>query len=76
MHVWHLNEHILKVLQTFACVGDYSKKPVNENTIVPQDSKRGWHENGQLRIIKFKYLTMQVGREKCQFQHVLPHQEK
>ncbi len=31
-------EHLLEMWQTFAHVNSLSKKPISENTIVPQDS--------------------------------------
>jgi hypothetical protein len=41
MFIWCLREHLQKMWQTFACVGDPSKKPINDNTIIPQDFQRG-----------------------------------
>jgi hypothetical protein len=59
-----------------ASVGGPSKKFINEDTIVPQDSKnfkkRG-PQNGQPIVIKFKYLRVPIGREICLFQYVPLH---
>lgn len=41
MFTWHLKEHLLKLWQTLARVGNPSKIPINEDTLIPQDSQRG-----------------------------------
>jgi hypothetical protein len=38
---WRLNEHLLKVRQTFVHVSGLLKKLVSEDTIVPQDFQGG-----------------------------------
>jgi hypothetical protein len=37
--MWHLKKHLLEVWQIHAGVGSPSNKPIDENMIVPQDSK-------------------------------------
>jgi hypothetical protein len=65
MFTWHLREHLLEVWQTLVQVGNPSKKPINEATIIPLDSQRGGPKNEQLKIVKFKYSIMPIGRGKC-----------
>lgn len=74
--MWRLKEYLLKMWQIHASVGGSSKKFINEDTIVPQDSKnfkkRG-PQNGQPIVIKFEYLGVPIGREICLFQYVPLH---
>jgi hypothetical protein len=37
---------------------------------IPQDSKKGGHENGQFEIKMFGYLVVSTRREKCLFTYV------
>lgn len=70
-----LKEHLLKMWQTPTYVSSSSKKPISENTIIPQDFQRERPKNGQPKVIKFKYLIMSTKRENYQFQHVSSYQE-
>jgi hypothetical protein len=64
-------EHLLKMWQTPTCVRSSSKKPISENTIIPQDFQREGPKNGQPKVIKFKYVIMSTKRENYQFQRVI-----
>jgi hypothetical protein len=68
-------EYLLKMWQTPTCVNSSSKKPISEDTTIPQDFQREGLKNIQLRVIKFKYLIMSSRKEIYQFQHVSSHQE-
>jgi len=77
--MWCLKEYLLKMWQIHASVGGPSKKFINEDTIVTQDSKdflkRG-PQNGQPIVIKFEYLVMPTRRGKCLFEYVPLHWEE
>jgi len=73
--MWSLREHLLEVWK-IPLVGGLSNKLISEDMIVPHDFWKGGIKNKQTGVIKFGYIIMLVGREKCWFQYVPLHQEE
>jgi len=42
------------------------KKPINGDTIIPQDFQRGEPKNEQPKVVKFRYPIMPTIKENCQ----------
>jgi hypothetical protein len=72
----YLKEHLLKMKQTPARVGNLPKKPTTRDKIKPLSFQRVQHESGQLGVTWFEHFIMPSRMGKCYFQHMLLHLEK
>jgi len=65
MFTWYPKEHVLKVKQIPACVGNLPKKPTNGDKIKPLGSQRVGCENGQHGVTWFGHFIMSSRMGKC-----------
>jgi hypothetical protein len=69
-------ESLLEGKQTPTRVSDLLKNPITEGKIKQLSSQRVGHDSGPSWVTWLRRFVMSSGMGKCQFRHVLLHQEE